>query len=427
MGSFRSCAMVVAGVTALSAFVAACGGGDDDSSSTASKPNGPVTLTWWHNGTTDPLKGVWQQTADSFKKANPNVTIKVNPIQNEQFTTKVPVALQSSSPPDVFQQWGGGQEATQIRSGKLMDLTKPLANEVKTIGTAAEGWAVDGKQFGVPFSLHIVGFWYRKDLFKKAGVEPPKTIDDLKAAVGKLKAAGVVPIAIGSKDRWPDAFWWEYFALRHCPTDTIKQAMEDVKLDDPCFTKASDSMKDFLAVKPFQPGFLGTPAQQGAGSSAGMLANGKAAMELQGTWEPGVLAGLTDDKKIASKLGWFPFPEVPGGGGDQNSALGGGDGFSCTTKATTACQDFLKHILGDEVQKSLVSSGAVALPVNPAAASAIKDATVKEVLDYTQQASFVQTYFDVALPTAQGQALNEAIANFFAGKGDAEGINKSVE
>jgi raffinose/stachyose/melibiose transport system substrate-binding protein len=425
MRTIRTCAAVVVGVVSLSAFVVACG---DSGGGGGKKANGPVTLTWWHNGTTDPLKSVWQQAAMGFQKANPNVKVKVNPIQNEQFNTKVPVALQSSNPPDVYQQWGGGQEATQIRSGKVMDITKPMAGIVKQIGSAAQGWQVGGKQFGIPFSLHIVGFWYRKDLFKKAGISsPPATLDDLKADVGKLKQAGITPIAIGGKDRWPDAFWWEYFALRECSTDTLKSAMKAIKLDDPCFAKASQDTKDFLAVKPFQNGFLGTPAQQGAGSSAGMVANGKAAMELQGDWEPGTMAALTSDKQLNAKLGWFPFPSVAGGQGDPGVTLGGGDGFSCTTKATSACTAFLKHLLSDDVQKRLVSSGAASLPANPAAASAIKNATVKDVLDYSHKAPYIQTYFDIALPTAQGQSLDDGIANFFAGKSDAEGISKSVK
>src|SRR4030088_3345646 len=88
---------------------AACSSGG--SSTSNANTNGPQTLTWWHNGTADPLKTVWQQVADSYHSAHPNVTIKVEPIQNEQFTTKVPLALQSSSPPDLYQQWGWGQEA----------------------------------------------------------------------------------------------------------------------------------------------------------------------------------------------------------------------------------------------------------------------------------------------------------------------------
>jgi raffinose/stachyose/melibiose transport system substrate-binding protein len=416
-------------LVACAAFggIAACGGDDNDSGSASKKSSGPVTLTWWHNGTTDPLKGVWQQAAEGFHKANPNVTLKIQPIQNEQFTTKVPLALQSSNPPDIYQQWGGGQMASQIPSGKVMDITDPASSWIDQVGAAAGGWQVDGKQYGVPFSLHVVGFWYRKDLFEKAGIkEPPKTIDELNDDVAKLKSAGVVPIALGGKDRWPDAFWWEYFALRECSTDTLKAAMKAQDLSDPCFAKASDDTQSFLDTKPFQSGFLGTPAQQGAGSSAGMVANGKAAMELQGTWEPGTMAALTSDKKLNSKLGWFPFPAVEGGQGDADVALGGGDGFSCTTDATSACVDFLKYVTSTPVQENLVSSGAAALPVNSDAASAIKDPTVKTVQDFAANASYIQTYFDIALPTAAGQALDDAVANFFAGKGDGEAIVKSV-
>jgi raffinose/stachyose/melibiose transport system substrate-binding protein len=157
-----------------------------------------------------------------------------------------------------------------------------------------------------------------------------------------------------------------------------------------------------------------------------MVANGKAAMELQGDWEPGQMASLTQDKQLNSKLGWFPFPTVNGGHGDPGVALGGGDGFSCTTKGTKACADFLKYIDSAPVQEKLISSGAASLPANPAAASAITIPAVKDVLAASQKASFIQTYFDIALPTAPGQALDDAVANFFAGKGSPDSIPKSV-
>ena len=112
---------VVAMAAASALALAACGssGGGSASSST-----GKVTLTWWTNATAGQLKTVWQQAATAFHAAHPNVTIQVEPLQNEAFTTKVPPALASSNPPDIYQQWGGGQEATQIPSGKVADLTK---------------------------------------------------------------------------------------------------------------------------------------------------------------------------------------------------------------------------------------------------------------------------------------------------------------
>jgi len=398
------------------------------SGGSSAKKGGPVTLTWWHNATTDPGKSAWQRIADAYHSAHPKVSFKVQPIQNEQFTTKVPVALQGDNPPDVYQQWGGGALATQVESGKLMDLTSATQGWIGQLGPGAKGWQAGGKQYGVPYDYHIVGFWYRKDLFQQAGITgAPATIDDLKADVAKLKAAHIAPVAIGSKDRWPDAFWWEYFVLRECPQATVTKSLAAKSLDDACFTKAGEDLKDFLATKPFQNGFLGTPAQQGAGSSAGLVANGKAAMELQGDWEMAVMPALATDKNFADKLGWFPFPSVPGGGGDQQAGLGGGDGFSCTTKATDACPDFLKYVASASVQRQLVQAKAATLPANPAANDAISDPTLKVVLAYLQKVGYNQLYFDQALPTSNGQALNEAVANFFAGQGSPKAVADSVK
>ena len=64
--------------------------------------------------------------------------------------------------------------------------------------------------------------------------------------------------------------------------------------------QAGTDLKQFIGTNPFQAGFLATPAQTGAGSSAGLVANGKAAMELMGHWDPGVMSGLTADKKVAA-------------------------------------------------------------------------------------------------------------------------------
>jgi raffinose/stachyose/melibiose transport system substrate-binding protein len=419
---------VVAGTTVL--LAAACGGGGGSTSSSTNGGGaaaGPKTLTWWHNATTDPGKSAWAKVASDFQKTHPNVKFTINPLQNEQFNSKVPAALESNNPPDIYQQWGGGAEATQAESGKLMDLTPQVGSWIDQLGPSAKGWQIDGKWYGVPYGYHLVGFWYRTDLFQKAGISsPPTTMDELNADIAKLKAAGITPVAVGSKDRWPDAFYYDYFVLRECPQNTLTSAVKQASFDDPCFTKAGNDLKAFLDTKPFQEGFLGTPAQQGAGSSAGMVANAKAAMELTGDWEMLVTPSLASDKNFASKMGWFPFPSVPGGGGDQSAGLGGGDGFSCTVNATSACPEFLKYLTSPEVQSYLVKQTAIALPVNPQANSAVTHPAVKSVLAALGKVSYNQLYFDQALSTSAGQALNSAVADFFAGQGTPESIAQSV-
>jgi len=430
MRSTRKLAAVGLAVAAALGL-AACSSSTSSSNSGSSgkKTNGKVTLTWWNNATADPLRGVYMSAIKSFEATHPGVTITDVPIQNEQFTTKMPLALQSNDPPSIFQQWGGGQEATQVKSGKLTDLTSLASNLISQLGAAAGGWQVDGKQFGIPYDLHMVGFWYRKSLFTKAGItSTPTTLPQLNADVAKLKTAHIAPIAVGSKDRWPDAFYWDYFAVRECSIATLKTAVKAVSANYPCFTKAGNDLKAFMATQPFQTGFLGTPAQVGAGSSAGLVANGKAAMELQGDWDPGVMSGLVKNKTVLNDIGWFPFPSVPGAAGSADALLGGGDGFSCTTTAPEpACVDFLTYLDSPAVQKTLVATANVGLPANPAAASALSLPAEKTILTFSQHASYVQNYFDIAYPTNVGQALDNAVANYFAGQGTPDSIVTAID
>jgi raffinose/stachyose/melibiose transport system substrate-binding protein len=386
-----------------------------------------VTLTWWNNATSGVLLKVWQNAVKSFEATHPDVKIQNVPIQNEVLQdTKIPVALESGSPPDIFQQWGGGSEATQVSSGELMNMTNATSGWIKTVGAVADGWQVTGKQYGIPYDLHVVGFWYRKDLFAKAGIgSPPATLSQLDSDVTKLKAAGIAPVSVGSKDKWPDAFWWEYFALRECSTSVLQGAIKGINLSNSCFLKAGNDMTTFMKTQPFQSGFLATPAQTGAGSSAGLVANGQAAMELQGDWDPGVIDSLTTSKAINSDLGWFPFPSIPGGAGNPHAVLGGGDGFSCSKSAGPACVSFLEYLDSAAVQKQ-VAGASTGLPANPAAAPALTLPALKNVLSYYKATPFLQTYFDIAFPTNVGQALDAAIADYFAGQGTPQSIIQAV-
>jgi raffinose/stachyose/melibiose transport system substrate-binding protein len=418
----------------MSLAIAACSSSGTSSSTpgagstSSSGGSAKVTLSWWNNGTSQPLLGIWQNVITGFQASHPNITIQNVPHQNEFFKTNIPIALKSNNPPDIYQQWGGGAEATQVQSGKLTNLTQYVSSWIGIVGKAAPGWQVNGQQYGVPYDQHVVGFWYRKDLFAKAGITTaPTTIPELESDDAKLKAHGITPIGLGGQAQWPDAFWWEYFAVRECPESTVNQAMTSINLSASCFSKATSDLTAFMATNPFEAGFNGVAAQSSPASSAGMLANGKVAMELQGDWEPGEVVGDTTNKNVDSLLGWFAFPSIPGGQGPASAVLGGGDGWSCTTGAAEpACAEFLQYIDSTPVQIELVTKADLGIPANPAAESAITSPAVKAAAQAHDTASYVAGYFDQALPTNPGLALDAAIANFFAGKGNNSAIINSV-
>src|SRR4051794_24622830 len=212
-------AVAVVALTAMGS--AACGGGDDNSNNGSS--GGNVTMQLWENATTGPGKAFWDKTVADYHTAHPNVTIKIQAIQNEDMDGKLQTALNSGSAPDIFLQRGGGKMAAMVEADQLKDITADITDATKqAVGDAAlKTGQVDGKTYAVPVSILPGGLWYSKDLFKKAGVTTaPTTFDEFTAAVSKLKANGT-PIALGAKDAWPAAHWYYFFALRACSAATL--------------------------------------------------------------------------------------------------------------------------------------------------------------------------------------------------------------
>lgn len=404
-------AVVMAGALALSG----CSGGSDNSSS-----NGKVNMTLWQNSTTGPGQEFWKNAVAAFEKANPNVTIKVQSIQNEDLDGKLQTALNSGDAPDIFLQRGGGKMAAMVNAGQLMDITDKVSSETKK--NISEGSfkaeTYQDKVWAMPIAVLPGGLFYSQDLFKAAGItDAPKTIDDLNSDVTKLKATGVAPIALGAKDAWPAAHWFYWFALRECAGSTMEKTADSKSFSDGCWLKAAEDLQKFADTKPFNDGFLTTSAQQGAGSSAGLVANHKAAMELMGAWDPGVIASLTPDQKPLPDLGFYPFPEVPGGKGEPGSIMGGVDGYSCSVKAPKECADFLNFVATTDQQEAYYKAFN-APPVNSEAQKVVTEPYLKDVLAAYNKAPFVSQWLDTVLGQNVGNALNVAVVDMLAGKSD---------
>jgi multiple sugar transport system substrate-binding protein/raffinose/stachyose/melibiose transport system substrate-binding protein len=421
----RKTLAVTAAAIVAAMTLAACGGGDSGS---GGEDGGDVTMTFWHNSTTGDGKAYWEDTVAAFEEANPGVTINIQSIQNEDMDGKLQTALNSGDAPDIFMARGGGKLADVVEAGQAMDLTDALTQETRdALGEASlSAFTVDGGVYGVPTAVLPGGIYYSKDLFEQAGItETPTTVDELSDAVDQLKAAGIQPIALGAKDAWPAAHWYYFFALRECSQDTMAQAAKEMSFDDECWTKAGEDLQDFAGTEPFNEGYLTTTAQQGAGSSAGMIANHQAAMELMGAWDPGVIASLTPDQQPLADLGWFPFPAVDGGDGDATAMMGGVDGFTCYVDAPAACADFLNFIAEKENQEGYAEAF-VTLPASKDAQSVVTDPALQDVLAAYNDAAYVSVWLDTLFGQNVGNALNTSVVEMLAGSGSPDKIVEAV-
>ena len=408
-------------VGASIALLAACGSTAD--AEPEATEGGDVTVTWWHNSNTGDGKDYYDTVAADFEAANPGVTVEVNAMQHEDMVTKLEAAFQSGDTPDIYMERGGGELADHVAAGITMDISEAAADTIEAIGGSVAGWQVDGKTYSLPFSVGVVGFWYNKALFEQAGItETPTTWDEYYDVLDQLKAAGIEPISVGAGDKWPAAHYWYYFALRQCSQDVLSEAVTSLDFSDECFVRAGESLEELIAAEPFNAGFLATPAQTGPTSASGLLATGKVAIQLMGHWEPGVMQGLTEDGTgLGENTGWFAFPAVDGGEGEQTAALGGGDAWAVSEGAPDAAVDFAEYLLSDEVQKGFAELD-MGLPTNPSASQYVSDPALAALLEVRDAAPYVQLYFDTAFGASVGGAMNDAIALMFAGQASPQDI-----
>jgi len=415
----------IAGAGAGAMLLGACG--DGSGSSPQQDPNAPATINWWHIQNDVPLKPVWAAFAKEYETAHSNVKINITDLANEAFKAKLTTVTQAGNPPDLFQSWGGGVLKQQADARLVKDLTKDVESWIGNLLPAAvQPYTIDGKIYGIPWDIGMVGFWYNKELFERAGVTAtPTTWSELLTVVQKIKGAGVTPIALGGKDKWPGHFYWAYLAMRVAGLDALKQAAVDKSFDNPDFVAAGERLKELVDLQPFQKGFLAATYDQPDGQAATM-GNGRAAMELMGQWAPAVQGSASTSKKgIGEKLGFFPFPTVDGGKGQAKDAFGGGNGFAVGKNAPPATIDFLKFFLDVAQQRKATDTGAV-LPTTKAAADAIKDANAKVVAETLASATGFQLYLDQAYPPAVGTQVNDSVAELIAGKKTPDQVTKDI-
>ncbi|MET8861825.1 extracellular solute-binding protein [Nonomuraea sp. NPDC004580] len=412
-------------VIATAVLVAGCGGGGGESAPQESggAPQ-KVTLEWWHLSTADPLKTLWAKRAKEFEAQNPHVTIKATVLENEAYKAKLTTITQSGKAPDIFASWGGGVLKQQIDAGLVKDISADVADVLPNFTPASlSAYQVDGKTYGLPTDIGLVGFWYNKKHFQQAGItEPPATWSAFLDAVKKLKAAGITPIALAGKEKWPGHYYWAYLALRIAGIEGLKQAETDHDFTKPDFIAAGRQVKALADLQPFQKGFLGAAYSTPDGQAA-LVSNGKAAMELMGQWAPVTQADA--GKGLGDDLGFFPFPAVEGGKGSIDDAFGGGGGLAVGADAPKEAVDFVKFMTQMDKHSEAVESGGV-LPVLKGEESAVKDANLKEVATQLASATGYQLYLDQAYPPAVGQQVNDSVAELFAGTKTPEEVGAAI-
>ena len=233
-------------------------------------------------------------------------------------------ATRAGNPPHVVQIFEVGT-ATMMASGKAI---KPVYEVMAAGGEkfdpkayipAVAGYysTPDGRMLSFPFNSSTAVFYYNKDAFKKAGLDPanpPKTWPAVAAAAAKLRVAGE---KCGYTTGWPSWVQFENFSAWHDLPFATKQngfAGRDARLEivNPLQVKHVGNLVDWSKKGYFTYGGRTNEAESKFFSGeCGMLTSSSAAY-----------ANIKRNAKFEFGIAPLPYyPDAPGA--PQNSIIGG--------------------------------------------------------------------------------------------------------
>lgn len=378
-----------------------------------------VTVRLLHIDQSPAVQAYYNELARRFEATRPGVKVEIQSLENESFKKKVTTLLQSPDKPNILYSWGGGVLREQVKAGVLQDLTAPMNAQWKDrfLPAALQAYDVDGKVYGVPLRMSLVGFFYNKELFAKAGVDGAtvKTWDDLLGAVRKLQAAGITPIVVGGGDKWPLSLYWSHLAMRTGGKPALDAAMrgEGKGFASEPFVRSGELFKQLVDLKPFQPGFVGANNAQ----ASGQFGDGKAAMILTLNVVLNVMKDNSADKQGLpdEKIGWLPFPTVAGGQGNPGDVMGNLNGWIVTKDSPKETVEFLRYFSEADNQRVAAERGLYIPPVTESM-KAVSRPILQQTLQSVAHAKLVQVNFDQALGPLAGAVVNDMASNLAAGK-----------
>ena len=170
---------------------------------------------------------------------------------------------------------------------------------------------VKGSYFAVPVNLHNENWiWSNKAVLAKAGVtKEPTNIDELFAAMDKVKASGVTAVALGGQG-WQENIAFRSILIATGGKDLYMKTFKNKDASSPEFRKALDNFKKLKSyIDPGSPG-------RDWNIATGMVIDGKAGFQLMGDWAKGEF--MNANKTAGKDFGCFMA-----GGANSPYSIGG--------------------------------------------------------------------------------------------------------
>lgn len=164
----------------------------EEPTTTEEEPPPPVEKTiveFWTTDNEEYRVDVQEAIATKFMEANPDIEVRVIPIDEASIAQRISTAKGANRLPDVVRM--GVERVAPFYADGLLDAEAATA-VINNLGadTFFKGplnWVTVEEGYGaVPFDGWLQAIWYRADAFDELGLEPPESWDQMKTACESL-------------------------------------------------------------------------------------------------------------------------------------------------------------------------------------------------------------------------------------------------
>ncbi|MCE5255520.1 MAG: extracellular solute-binding protein [Spirochaetaceae bacterium] len=379
---------------------------------------------------------IWKK----FEADNPDITLNMEVLFNEPYHQKLQAYAAAGTLPDVFYVWPGARSAVIHEKKLAKDLAKLLgADYLKEFSGAATN---PNNQLGkylveLPQSFTYTSVMYvNKKLLADNGFSLPKSYDDLKKMVPKLKSKGINVIMLPDKDGWP---------MQSCLFSTVLGRMAGDKFVDSIKAgKAKFTDKPFVDALTvisnlYKDGIIAREDNQvGYGEAPGLFVSGKAAIYIDGDWRAGAYItdkasgkALISPTAQTSDFALLPFVAIPGevNPGVLSAVAGTGWAISGSLPAGSAKEKaavrLVKYLYSPEVQAIRYSTGAY-VPTRKNVKANVEPLVAKVPVFYADNPDTCYV-FDGEFDPAVYNVLNDGLITIGLGTSTPEKVAAEVQ
>lgn len=162
------------------------------------------------DGAGNSSKKYWGSLVKQFEAEHPDIKVEVSVYSWNDVDRKVKEMVAAGDTPDMAQIGAYADYADKGLLYKAGDVLS-IPTQADFASQLASAGQIHGIQYGMPFAASTRLLFYNKTLFAKAGLDAPKTWDDLASDAAALKAQGVkypYALPLGPEEAQAETMQW---------------------------------------------------------------------------------------------------------------------------------------------------------------------------------------------------------------------------